>query len=453
VLAASYIGYRVWSVPDVGTPFLPASASAPALPVKPEDDAARDYARILAELRASNLGTSNPAADVAGLRTEVAELAIGEWDPTLEPVVKWWQERRRFIDPVRAAAAKSEARFPAVRTRPVSPDSPLAGLPSMVLLLNLDSSERRSRGDLEGAWDDLKAVVQMADQLGRSGGGPEMRYSLFIRQRALQSALAWAGDPRQTPALLRKALADYRALLPLPPLTKSLEAEYDAIAGTIRNDPDSLIDEVMGEPWKSAPLRSLAFPWWERERALRVLRLMTAQEVRLAKLEPWQWSGRVAGKRNRPWRVLDDSDLDRYLASTPVARVFAAYHLGSFHENVLLGRAFEQVAALRIWQLEHEGRYPETLEALVPSLLPSLPYDPYSGKPFGYRRSEGQTLLPLGLSGLTRMITGETPRSRPTRPGQWLLYSVGPNWRDDWARHDYETNAAESDLIFPLPPS
>jgi hypothetical protein len=51
------------------------------------------------------------------------------------------------------------------------------------------------------------------------------------------------------------------------------------------------------------------------------------------------------------------------------------------------------------------------------------------------------------------MITGDTARLKPTRPGQWLLYSVGPNRIDDSARRDYQTNSAESDLVFPLPAS
>jgi hypothetical protein len=121
-------------------------------------------------------------------------------------------------------------------------------------------------------------------------------------------------------------------------------------------------------------------------------------------------------------------------------------------ESVLLSRAFEPVVALRIWQLEHGGQYPPSLEALVPGILPSLPLDPYNGQPFQYRPSQGQRLLPLGLSGLTpREAAGGTSMLQPTRPGQWLLYSVGPNRIDDGAKLDYETFPASSDLIFPLP--
>ena len=40
--------------------------------------------------------------------------------------------------------------------------------------------------------------------------------------------------------------------------------------------------------------------------------------------------------------------------------------------------------AIRAWQLKHDGQFPDRLEAIVPDDLPSLPTDPYSGKPFGY---------------------------------------------------------------------
>ncbi len=51
-----------------------------------------------------------------------------------------------------------------------------------------------------------------------------------------------------------------------------------------------------------------------------------------------------------------------------------------------------------------EGKYPATLEALVPRLLAALPPDPVNGQPLVYR---------------------------PTDPGAYILYSLGLNRRDD----------------------
>jgi len=61
------------------------------------------------------------------------------------------------------------------------------------------------------------------------------------------------------------------------------------------------------------------------------------------------------------------------------------------------------VCGLERYRLAH-GRYPETLDALVPAFLPKPLPDPMSGQPFHYR---------------------------PTDDGWFLLYSVGENGRDD----------------------
>jgi hypothetical protein len=438
VLIGSYISYRAWSVPDVGPPFPPRAAWPSRAPARPEDNAAADYVRSLEELRTLNAGGSLAGSQWRPDPSQVARIVAGiRLDNEPEPEVTWWRARGALVESVRRAAAKPEARSRYSDSLSLDPAPDLARLPSLLLLLGLDSAERRRDGDLAGAWDDLRAAFQMANQLQR-GGGAAGRSALWYRTQALQWSLAWAGDRRQTPAQLRQAIADYRALPPPPPLTETLAADYYRFARILRHAPNTLIDEI-GGPSTSPFLRALVLPWWEQERGLRVLRLAFTQERRRAELEPWQQTG-------------EGADLERCRASTPVARTFPADSSGEFYENILLQRAFEQVVALRIWQLEHDGQYPEGLEWLVPNLLPGLPPDPYSGRPFGYVRSGGQSLLPLGLSGLCRTITGETSRAGPTQPGQWLLYSVGPNRLDNGAGHDYETNPAVSDLIFPLPP-
>lgn len=201
---------------------------------------------------------------------------------------------------------------------------------------------------------------------------------------------------------------------------------------------------------------------------------MFARQVQVFELEPWQRVelGRgndvtTAGSTSpRMWiGALWDADLPGYLASTPLARPLPTNNalLICHDADILLSRAFEHVVALRIWQLEHGGQYPETLEALVPGLLTSLPLDPYTGQPFRYCRAGGQKLLPLGLSGSAGTSASDLVFSQPTRRGQWLLYSVGPDMKDDGAQLDYCTETGRfhssrpwaitwGDLIFPLPP-
>ncbi|MFA0769359.1 MAG: hypothetical protein OXFUSZZB_002687 [Candidatus Fervidibacter sp.] len=54
-------------------------------------------------------------------------------------------------------------------------------------------------------------------------------------------------------------------------------------------------------------------------------------------------------------------------------------------ETHALQRVTEVALALRLYRKEH-GRYPEDLQALVPKFLPSVPSDPYDGKPLRYRK-------------------------------------------------------------------
>ena len=89
------------------------------------------------------------------------------------------------------------------------------------------------------------------------------------------------------------------------------------------------------------------------------------------------------------------------------------------------------------------------LELVFSGLLEALPTDPYTPRhPFGYVRSSGQPLLPLGRFGSFRPGVEPLKHLRPAIDS-WLLYSVGPDLRDDSAsRNDQERNGG--DIIFPL---
>ena len=181
LLVSLYIGYRAWSVPDVGAPFPPRLASADTIPMPADQDAAPDYARIVAELNAAHVPSSDRAAGDGGERFpdngQLAQVMANGWDPKRESVVAWWEARRGLVEPIRRAAAKPEARFPHSGSWPSSPDHRLVDMHSLLLLLGLDNFERRARGDLAGAWDDLRAAFRMAEQFRRSGPDNETSLS------------------------------------------------------------------------------------------------------------------------------------------------------------------------------------------------------------------------------------------------------------------------------------
>jgi len=94
--------------------------------------------------------------------------------------------------------------------------------------------------------------------------------------------------------------------------------------------------------------------------------------------------------------------------------------LSDFWEwRVNLGRMDTQLRVLQIrsaialYQKQH-GKLPDTLDALCPQFLPKVPLDPFSGKPLRYRF---------------------------TKEG-WLVWSVGPDLKDDGGSEDEKYMAA-----------
>src|SRR5205823_6518967 len=115
----------------------------------------------------------------------------------------------------------------------------------------------------------------------------------------------------------------------------------------------------------------------------------------------------------------------------------------SLAREEVLRRAFVIRAALRSWQLKHEGKLPEALGELVPSELSRLPLDPYSGQPFHYIRSGERMIDPL-------LQKGEGIQAVKIREGQRLLYSVGYDGMDDGGS-GISATTSRGDFVFPLP--
>jgi hypothetical protein len=195
------------------------------------------------------------------------------------------------------------------------------------------------------------------------------------------------------------------------------------------------------------PTGSLLFQWliapsWERTRARRISRRLVAEMLPEMEREPWQRS--------------PDANFDVVPEGSRLARLAlpAWWSVVKALDREVVGRrALEQILALRSWQIGHGGQYPETLEALVPGELDRLPIDPYSGKPFGYVRSEGQPALPpILVDNPARSMYRPGSDRLPTRPGQPILYSIGPNQVDDTRGERIETRLkGNGDILFPLP--
>ena len=101
-------------------------------------------------------------------------------------------------------------------------------------------------------------------------------------------------------------------------------------------------------------------------------------------------------------------------------------------------RAARAGLAVERYRLAH-GRYPETLDALVPEFLDAVPEDPFDGKPLRYQaRANGFVVYSVGhdladnggrerdVAGASRVFGGSPALVRPYPPGSDVTFAVGP---------------------------
>jgi hypothetical protein len=277
------------------------------------------------------------------------------------------------------------------------------------------------------------------------------RTALEIEKDALAVAIDWATARGQTLERLRGAIAAYRDWP--GPVSAAEVARGEAIL--FDRTIDLPIDDLKGlliqatipakqlsagqVPVSKALEIALITTPWERARAQRINRRCAAALVQTASLEPWQ-----------SWSSLLPEDLVLLdLESTPLAKQLApnfdAYRL-SENYNAVVRRALVQVMAIRAWQLEHDGRFPDRLEQLVPGELPSLPVDPFSGRPFGYVAYDSNQ------ASVDRALWYEQKtRSQPILPGTWVLTSVGFNREKEVGEANALTRTID-DIAFLIPP-
>jgi hypothetical protein len=429
VLSAWHIGLRAWSVPESG-PIAPPAAWIDGASMDPASD--RNAASLYED---------------AGRR--LAHIAAADM---------FSSRNKDVLDLLRRAAERPDCHFERPERLTRINQSNLPPLLPFSRLMYHEARTRLNRGDLAGSWDDVTVLFRMARHFTEGSDLDGARAVLLTFERdALILALDWANAPGQTPERLRAALDAYRILPKLPPASDVVRAEANIVENTL-NLPVDKLRSYLEELAYGPPLRDrAAVGWqllrfgmvdvvttpWELTHARRVNRALAATEIENASREPghridqhWQW------RYENSWSTLPD----------PLQRLTqpAAIYLSADDQNEVARRALVQIIAIRIWQLKHDGQFPERLDALVPDELPSLPSDPYSDRPFGYVPAGGAGVLPLQTALSGAVVVSDSGLTPPAK-GSWLLYSVGPDRQDDGGTSNSKTFPGR-DLVFVIPP-
>ena len=292
VLFLGYVVHRVESVPDHRQALvdnLAVAVPSPDTGPKPNSaDLYREAARKLTPAPPAVLALSDdPGSDL--------ERGAGKSEtPKSDEAGAWLRKNAEALALVRRATGLPRSSIDPIDrqtlfSRPVPID-----FRSLALLAVVSHRERRERGDLAGAWEDLAVLLRMARHLN---GPVPVRLAfegLAIEQQALGLAMNWAVDSRQTSERLRASLAEYRQLqVPFSAASDSIRVEARLAEQTL-NLPRAQIAErllaIVSQPRQAdsrmAAWTELVTTPWEIARARRAFPLLLAAKAFMAGFEP-----------------------------------------------------------------------------------------------------------------------------------------------------------------------
>ncbi|MBN9689572.1 MAG: hypothetical protein J0M24_04980 [Verrucomicrobia bacterium] len=150
-------------------------------------------------------------------------------------------------------------------------------------------------------------------------------------------------------------------------------------------------------------------------------------------VENWD-ERRLAAQLEYPQRLAKEAKLkaeleDRFRSSyLPAARYFTSADHEGRAQSVALRRAAVTACAVERYRLQHASKLPTQLEQLVPEFLPTVPLDPFDGRPLRYVPSrEGYVLYSVGPD---KVDDRGRPNQRSRKPGEpttWdVTFAVGP---------------------------
>jgi hypothetical protein len=269
-------------------------------------------------------------------------------------------------------------------------------------LLAYEAMLRAHDGDLRGALSNCLAIVNAGRSVGDEPGfiGQLVRiHCSGVAVQTLERTLSQGQVAEADLASLQSQLEEEMAQPLFLIAARGERAGLDLLVAGVQNGtlPLSYVNLLRGESPGStmaSPLDGirLMLPGNIADYRATLLEAMT-ELVEIAKLPVEQRGPRVEQlKAARPGqRGLAD------LLAIDVCRV-----VQRFQRNDAALRCAIAALAVERYRLRH-GRWPESLDALVPDLLRAVPMDPFDGKPLRYRRNAEEV----------------------------AVYSVGPDGKDD----------------------
>jgi hypothetical protein len=245
--------------------------------------------------------------------------------------------------------------------------------------------------------------------------------------------------------VVRRAIDSLRTYeTSLPPVTDVVKMDYllqlghepqryAVIEG--RNDIQrKLVQTALAVPWEQARVRGILATLYAGllrtaettvpDALRRISEAIPSNDERSLALSGWTPPPGDATASRRAGRQLADLLHDSIWLNAPMST--GPFLFGQEASVRTQLRAAQLQLALILHQTQH-GKPAESLSALVPSILPALPGDPYADGPFHYRLSAGEDVVWYGGR-------ADDSGKRRVAAGQGILWSDGPDLENDGGR-------------------
>jgi hypothetical protein len=439
--------YRVFSVPEVSLGFSPEQFVADQMPTLAARETSERYRKAWEALVAVNDDESETAAQPASpqkLETEHHFWRAGESLSVRDAA--YAKANVKAIELALEASKRTECNFYMYSRDNDSGTSyntqQVWGLLGLVLLR---ARQLEADGDLDAAWEHYLGALRIARHLDAHATTTQYCQDTGIRLYA--RLVGWAAQKGQTPERIRAALKQLEEFRIDPaPMFGTLESRYLYHRALLTGErtttaPGEL--PVTGhtrsqdeqQRWGSFETWRRFLPW-EKYRALRILNVLTSQELRWLESQVW------AGEKGTEHSFVEgyvEREPEYQLKEQVVLPIMIAdrrddYRLLDLYRYERASRNAALVSmALEAWKLEH-GSLPKTLDELKGSYFAEVPKDPFTGRDFRYFPEGSPIALTRTSTGECLWIYGES-QSYPTRfpekkpflwsTGPWI-YDVGP---------------------------
>jgi hypothetical protein len=249
----------------------------------------------------------------------------------------------------------------------------------MAQLLHVRALQHQRRDQSRAALDCYRTILTLSRHLRKRGGTLGWLVGAAPQLMAFAGLEQWAYGVGEQ-ALLLQALQELnRQEETAPPVVNLVCGEYYWLVRWGHSDPSVFFDRAVDRWQRRLYLLTRLAPW-ERERERRYLNHVYRGLLEEARLPTWEEGPAREGRA-------------RDLPPHPIARLpmSPSSYREAYGRGLCRLHGLRLQLALAIYQARH-GRCPTSLGELAPELLRHIPADPWSGKPFGYRVSKGESL-------------------------------------------------------------